>query len=165
MPLSARDQIANMTRRNRRAAYKADGIKKVRSPRASVVGVEVELVGPFFKIDPRKTFRANAKVLLTAIAEEGEKEVKARSPFYTGDKGDPSAHIRDDITGRTKSLRGKPWALTAVVSSLFHMRHTYNGKHYGYGLKLERKYRFFRRGVSVIRKQRREAMQLLKGMQ
>lgn len=127
--------------------------------------LEVELTGPFFQVDPRKTFRANAKVLLTAIAQEGEKEVKARSPYYTGSKGDPTSHIRDDIVGRTKSLSGKPWALTAVVSSLFHMRHTYNGKHYGYGMKLERKYRFFRRGVSVIRKQRREATQLLKGLQ
>lgn len=126
---------------------------------------EVELVGPFFKVDPRKTFRANARVMLTAIAEEGEKAVKTRSPYYTGAKGDPNAHIRDFIRGRVKSLRGKPWALTAVVSSLFHLYNTQNGRHYGYGRKLERQTRFFRRGVSSIRKQRREAENLLRGLQ
>lgn len=126
---------------------------------------QVELVGPFFRVDPRKTFRQNARVLLQAVAEEGEKNVKARAPYYTGRGGDPNAHIRDHIRGRVVSLRGKPWALTSVVSSLFHMYNTYNGKHYGYGRKLERKYRFFRRGVASIRKQRREATQLLKGLQ
>ena len=127
--------------------------------------VEVELSGPFFTRDPRKTFRGNARVLLTAIAEEGEKATKARAPYYTGAGGDPDAHIRDYIQGRMKSLTGKPWVLTSVVSSLFHRYNTYNGRHYGYGQRLERKTRFFRRGIATIRKQRREATQLLKGLE
>jgi hypothetical protein len=129
------------------------------------IDVKVETSGPFFRVDPRKTFRQNARVMLEAIAEEGEKAVKARAPYYTGDKGDPNAHIRDYIRGRVKSLRGKPWALTAVVSSLFHMFNTYGGRHYGYGRKLERKQRFFRRGIATVRKQRREAENLLRGLQ
>lgn len=125
----------------------------------------VELSGPFFTVDVKKTFRGNCRVMLSAIAEEGEKAVKARAPYYTGDGGDPDAHIRDFIRGRVTSLTGKPWQLTAVVSSLFHMFNTYNGKHYGYGRKLERKTRFFRRGVATVRKQRREAERLLRGLE
>lgn len=125
----------------------------------------VDLTGPFFTKDPRKTFRQNARVMLQAIAEEGEAAVKARAPYYTGRSGDPNAHIRDFIRGRVVSLRGKPWALTAVVSSLFHMYNTDNGKHYGYGRKLDRKTRFFRRGVATVRKQRREAEKLLRGLE
>lgn len=128
-------------------------------------GVQVELTGPFFTKDVTKTFRQNARVMLEAIAEEGEKAVKARAPYYTGDKGDPNAHIRDFIRGRVRSLTGKPWALTAVVSSLFHNYNTQNGRHYGYGRKLERKTRFFRRGIATVRKQRREAEKLLRGLE
>lgn len=127
--------------------------------------VKAETSGPFFTKDPRKTFRQNARVMLEAIAEEGEKAVQARAPYYTGDKGDPNAHIRDFIRGRVRSLKGKPWALTAVVSSLFHMFNTQGGKHYGYGRKLERKSRFFRRGIATVRKQRREAEHLLRGLE
>lgn len=129
------------------------------------VRTEVELKGPFFTKDVRKTFRQNARVMLEAIAVEGEAAVKARAPYYTGRGGDPNAHIRDHIRGRVKSLRGKPWALTAVVSSLFHFYNKQGGKHYGYGRKLERKSRFFRRGVATVRKQRREAERLLRGLE
>jgi hypothetical protein len=139
--------------------------RRAQAPYTTHAGVEVQLVGPFFEVDPSKTFRQNARVMLDAIAEEGERAVKARAPFYTGSRGDPTAHIRTDIVGRTKSLSGKPWALTAVVSSLFHMRHTQNGKHYGYGGKLERKYRFFRRGIATVRTKRRDAEKLLRGLQ
>jgi hypothetical protein len=129
------------------------------------VKTEVELDGPFFTVDPGKRFRQNARDMLQAVADEGQRAVQARAPYYTGTKGDPTAHIRDDIVGRTKSLSGKPWALTAVVSSLFHMRHKQNGKHYGYGMKLERKYRFFRRGIATVRRKRRDAEKLLRGIQ
>lgn len=129
------------------------------------VTTKVTTDGPFFKVDPRKTFRANARVMLQAVADEGEKAVKSRSPYYTGSKGDPNAHIRDFIKGRVKSLSGKPWAMTAVVSSLFHFYNTQNGRHYGYGRKLEARTKFFRRGIATVRPERREAEKLLRGLQ
>jgi hypothetical protein len=77
--------------------------------------------GPFFKYQPGKTFRQNIRVLTKAIAAEGESDVKAqlragesgRLPLGGGIRpGRVSGHV----VGRTSSLRGKPWEVTAVIS-------------------------------------------------
>jgi hypothetical protein len=123
------------------------------------VTVQVETKGPFFEKDPRKTFRANARDMLKGIAEEGDDAVQAAITFG---RGPEPHHIADGVYGRVEALSGKPWALTAVVSvpesrrgHVFHL----------YGRVLERKYHWLRKGVSRIRKHRREAEKLLRGLQ
>jgi hypothetical protein len=79
----------------------------------------IDLSGPFFKSDPVKTFRQNVRVLMDAVAAEGEQDVKAQ--LRAGNSGRAAIrrigdHTSDHVIGRTRSLAGKRWALTAVVS-------------------------------------------------
>lgn len=74
----------------------------------------VALEGPFFERDPAKTVRQNIRGLMEAIASEAEDDIRRqissrRMPHSTGHS---AAHVR----GRTKSLSGKQWEVTAVVS-------------------------------------------------
>jgi hypothetical protein len=79
-------------------------------PRARpVLGITLE--GPFFERDPRKTFRQNVRRYMDRIAEVGEAEIKRRE---TGNAS--AASTRDHVWGRTSSLAGKRWAVTARVS-------------------------------------------------
>lgn len=79
----------------------------------------IDLSGPFFERDPALTFRRNVRELMDQIAEAGESDVKAqlaqgqssRYPLGMG-LGRVSVHV----VGRTQSLAGKRWAVTAVVS-------------------------------------------------
>lgn len=75
--------------------------------------LRVDFKGPFFERDPVKTFRANIRDFMDAVAEEGERDVRnqiqaAPMRFSTGHT---AAHVR----GRTRSLAGKRWQVTAVV--------------------------------------------------
>lgn len=79
----------------------------------------IDLSGPFFRNDPGKTFRQNVRLLMERIAEEGEADVTAqlragessRAPIRRlGDR------VSDHVIGRTRSLTGKRWAVSAVVS-------------------------------------------------
>ena len=81
-------------------------------------GLSVEYTGPLFTKDVRKTFRANARDLVTAIAEDGEGLVKAE---LTVGHGRLTGRYADAVEGRARSLAGKKWALTAVVSSTRHL--------------------------------------------
>jgi hypothetical protein len=73
----------------------------------------MELTGPFFTVDPARTYRQNIRDLMDKLAKTGENEVKAR--LYPGA---PATAARDYIHGRTHSLKtGKRWATYAVISS------------------------------------------------
>lgn len=74
--------------------------------------LRVELKGPFFVRDPRKTFRHNIRDLMDRIADVAERDVRAR--LHPGPSADA---VRSKIRGRTKSLSGQRWAVTAVVSA------------------------------------------------
>ena len=78
----------------------------------------VEMRGPFFTRDPAKTFRQNVRTLMLEVANEGAKRVIAR--LRAGeDKRRPlsiGGRVADLVEGRTHSLRGKAWLVTAVVS-------------------------------------------------
>lgn len=81
----------------------------------------IKLDGPFFQRDPAKTFRQNIRVLMKAVAEEGEADVRAqlragqdhRRPISRGVSPD---RVADHVVGRVTSLSGRLWAVTAVVS-------------------------------------------------
>lgn len=66
--------------------------------------------GPFFAGDPAQTFRRNARTLMDSIASSGQSVARE---LATGAEG---SAVRDRIVGRTHSLTGKRWQVTAVVS-------------------------------------------------
>ena len=133
--------------------------------------------GPFFERDPRKTFRQNARDLMDAIASEGQNLARAAA---TGPEGDA---VRDRIIGRTHALRGRRWALTAVVSvstaglsqgearrlmAIAAGRHraiTAGGRNIGTTEGLEGRTHTFRRTSSRLRRMRADAAaRLLRGI-
>ena len=120
--------------------------------------LSVELKGPFFTKDPGKTFRANAREAMLRIVEAGADDIRSSAPVLTGD-------WRAGIVARARSLRGRPWALTAVVSQT-HVEPWPNAGPKEYrGGKVERKYRLFRKAARVMRSRRREVNNLLKGLE
>jgi hypothetical protein len=80
----------------------------------------IDRSGPFFEHDPAKTVRQNGQVLIARVAEEGAADIIAqlqagesrRAPISRTSGDRVSAHV----IGRTQSLTGKPWQMTAVVS-------------------------------------------------
>ena len=82
------------------------------------VKVQVDLSGPFFQRDPAATFGENVRRMLDGIAQEGERAIQAALGAGTGRA--PISLIGDrvaqHVVGRTRSLSGKRWAMTAVVS-------------------------------------------------
>lgn len=80
----------------------------------------IDTKGPFFTKDVRKTLRANIKDLMNAIAAEGEADVVAQLRSGEGGRkpmrGIAPARVSGHVHGRTASLSGKPWQVTAVVS-------------------------------------------------
>ena len=67
--------------------------------------------GPFFTKDPELTFRQNIRRALALAAQSMEQDVRGGYPS-SGQHG-------GTIIGRVKSLEGKPWAMTAVVSQQY----------------------------------------------
>lgn len=103
-------------------------------------GPTIQYSGPLFEKDIRKTFRSNARDLVGAIAKDGESMVRLNLP-----KSSDAPHYADHVEGRVRSLKGKPWALTAVVSGQLHLQ----SKNYkGYGAVLETNETFTRRSAS-----------------
>ena len=74
------------------------------------VSTQIEYTGPFFARDPKLTFRQNIRRVMDAIAEWGEGEVRAQMA------GIGTGRTARSYRGRTRSLAGKRWAVTAVVS-------------------------------------------------
>lgn len=81
------------------------------------VQVHVELDGNFFHKDPAKTLYRNIRDLMDQLAEWGEGDV--RSQIETHHRGMPNwtGWTLDHVKGRTSSLGGKRWAVSAVVSA------------------------------------------------
>lgn len=109
-------------------------------PRATV-----QLSGPLFEPTADKRLRENIRGMLQAVADEGDATVSARSPRKSG------AFV-EGVVGRVKSLNGRPWALTAVISAT-HVYPWRNKGARGYvgrsqaeyrGGKLEARYRMFK---------------------
>lgn len=79
----------------------------------------ITLDGPFFTKDPAKTFRQNVRVLMDAIAAEGEEDVRAQLRQGQGSRAPIFAlndRVSDHAIGRTRSLTGRRWAVSAVIS-------------------------------------------------
>lgn len=80
----------------------------------------IDLEGPFFEKDPVATFRENVKALMDEMAEEGEADVRTQMAYGEMARKPVKVvfppRVRAFVRGRTKSLSGKDWGVTAVVS-------------------------------------------------
>ena len=81
----------------------------------------IDLSGPFFRADPSRTFRQNVRVMMRAVADEGESDVKAQLRAGEGSRrpishGVSPSRVSGHVVGRVASLSGKPWAVSAAVS-------------------------------------------------
>lgn len=122
------------------------------------ITTSVELSGPFFEYDPAKRLGENIETMMAAIAREGEEDVQSRvasagyagGPFYRG------------IRGRVRSMTGRRWYRTAVVSQTYvypwgvHGSRGFSGRGEAEyrGGKLEARHKFFRKTTTRLRKAR-----------
>jgi hypothetical protein len=82
-------------------------------------GSHIDVSGPFFQRDPRKTFRANVRVMMRRIEEEGEADVIQQQHVGEGSRAEIShglGRVSQHVVGRVTSVTGRPWQVTAVVS-------------------------------------------------
>lgn len=136
------------------------------------VSGRVDFKGPFFEKDPRKTFRANIRDLMQAVADEGARDVigqlrKGEASRYPLGGGIKPGRVSAHVLGRTKSLTGKPWEVTAVVSvNTRGMSAKQAIKVQAAGSWLESQGHAFRRTAGAIRRSRKVVQaDLLKGLQ
>ena len=79
----------------------------------------IDMSGPFFTADPAKTFRRNIRDFMDEVVALGEADVEARLRSGEGSRASISGgngRVSAYVVGRTRSLRGKRWAVTGVVS-------------------------------------------------
>ena len=111
---------------------------------ATRVRYDIDISGPFFTKDVRKTVRENMRAALLATVAEGRDIVKQQ---LTPGHGYLTGALSDHIQASNKSLTGQPWALSAVVRST--VNQTMPG-HKGYATKIEGKYGMFRNARSAM---------------
>lgn len=79
----------------------------------------IDKTGPFFRSVPSKTFLENVRVMLEAVAKEGEQDAEAQLRVgqagrelitYGGDR------VSQHVVGRVTSIAGRKWGLSAVIS-------------------------------------------------
>lgn len=107
----------------------------------------VVLSGPFFRKDPELTMRGNIRKMMAGIAAEGERVVKANYPVATG-------FGQGGVVGRVKSLSGKPWMATAVVSQTRAYRWPSGGPKRYRGGKSEARHHMFRSAYRDLQRSR-----------
>lgn len=132
----------------------------------------IDLSGPFFQRDPVKTFRANVREMMDAVAAEGEADAKAQLRAGEGSRapisaGVSPARVSGHVRGRTRALSGRRWAVTAVVS----INNRGLSRRQGIALmaaaaRVESQTHAFRRTTSRIRRSRAvNQAELFKGLQ
>jgi hypothetical protein len=131
----------------------------------------IDLSGPFFTKDIRRTMRSNIEDLVAAIAEEAETDVSAQLAAGEAGRalisaGVQPARLSSHVIGRVRSIGGKDWHRTAVVS----INNTGFTKKQGTALMaaasvVEGKTHAFRRTTARLRKSRAvNQAELLKGL-
>ena len=81
------------------------------------VTLRVRFSGPFFKGDPKKTFRRNIADLMERVAAEGERDVKAQISTARRQMRFSRGRTLRSVRGRVHSLAGRRWEVSAVVSA------------------------------------------------
>lgn len=113
------------------------------------------LSGPFFENQPSKTFRQNVRAMLDALAEEAEKDIRSQISGKAGSMPAYTGATYDRVIGRTSSLTGRRWALSAVVSvNTDGMDRVRAIRHKASGASIERRWHPFRRTATAMRASR-----------
>lgn len=129
-----------------------------------------DLEGPFFRTDPAKTFRQNVRSMMDALAVEGARDAVAQLQVTEGSRA-PLAYTTNQrvswhVRGRTSSLAGKRWAVTAKVGPVSIGSRREAMVLMAAASVLEGRLGVFRRTTSRLRKARAiNAAELLKGLQ
>lgn len=82
-----------------------------------MVATRFDFGGPFFTRDPKLTIRSNIRSMMDALAAEAEKDVQGQIAGKAGSMPHYTGWTRNHVVGRTSSLGGKRWAVSAVVSA------------------------------------------------
>ena len=128
--------------------------------------VTVELQGDFFRKDVDKTFQGNVTDMLHALADWGEKNVKAeiasrsgQMPYYTG-------WTQEHTVGRVRSYSGKKWYWNAVVSANTEgMNRTDAIRTKAAAAQMEKRFHMFRWVATASRRARPMVTDLVKGLE
>lgn len=113
---------------------------------ATRIRYDIDISGPFFTKDVRKTVRENMRAALLETVMQGRDIVQQQ---LTPGHGYLTGNLSNHIQASNKSLTGQPWALSAVVRST--VNQTMPG-HKGYAMKVEAKYGMFRNARSAMRR-------------
>lgn len=128
--------------------------------------LQITLEGDFFSRDPSKTFGANVRDMMDALAAEAEKSVRAEIVSRAGSMPYSTGWTARTIRGRTRSLTGKRWRVSAVISadtSGMSRRDAIRTK--AAAASIEARWRPFRRTAAAMRRSRAVlAANLTKGM-
>lgn len=81
----------------------------------------IELDGPFFRKDVRRTISANIREFMERVAAEGEAEARAQLRAGEGGRAPLRAfangsRVSAHVIGRVQARGGKQWWRTAVIS-------------------------------------------------
>lgn len=119
------------------------------------VNARVDFTGPFFTRDPKRTIRQNIRDMLDRLAAEMESDVQGQMENRAGSMPGWTGWTRDHVVGRTESLGGKRWGLTAVVSAnTNHMDRDEAIRTKAAAATIERRWHPFRRTTSAARRSR-----------
>lgn len=136
---------------------------------ANRIATSIDLDGPFFRADPRKRFRQNVADFMAHVAAVGEADVKAQlqqgeSRRAAISHGVQPARVSGHVRGRVRSMSGKRWAVSAVVSvNAAGLPRSQAVAVMAAASGLEGRHRVFRRTTSRLRKVARDR-DLLKGI-
>jgi len=115
----------------------------------------VRFEGPFFRSNPGKTLRGNVRDMMEALAVEAEDEVKTEVGAHAGQMPRYTGYSRNAIVGRVKSVAGKPWMASMVVSSSTVGKDAAESKRtLAAASIIEGRWHIFRRTASAIRRSR-----------
>lgn len=126
--------------------------------------------GPFFRSDPRRTFRQNARRMLARVAEEGRADIIAQLAATSGRRAPISGiggRVAQHVVARSTAITGKPWQVTAVVSvNTTGMTREASIATRAAGAEIEKRHHAFRRTTGRLRRARAvQTAELLRGLQ
>lgn len=122
-------------------------------------GLKVFYTGPFFKNDPRKTFRRNAREFIEEAQKDAQRVAMSNLPPSR------SGVFRNAVLGgnRMKSLGGKKWQLTGVMTARDVLAPWANRK-FNYAGKVNKRYKTFSRARRQLYRIKGANKNLLRGI-
>lgn len=125
-------------------------------------GVKLLYTGPFFKNDPRKTFRRNAREFIEEAQKDAQRMAMSNLPPSR------SGVFRNAVLGgnRMQSLGGKKWQLTGVMTAADVLASWGNGPRgkFNYAGIVNKRYKTFSRARRQLYRIKGRNKDLLRGI-